>query len=254
MGDYQAKLAEGAVDKSAPPVRHQIPFDAILNNFSAEEEIQDFLSPATNVKGTASKTVRFKTFPDFLMVHLRRYVLSDNWVPKKLEAEIPLPEKLSLEALRGHGLLPNETELPEEPAGGSSNDQPQPDAAIMEQLAMMGFGSNACARACLGVHNSSAEAATNWLMEHMGDADINDPVSEIQESAQESQAATLPTGAGEYKLKAIISHIGSNLGSGHYVCHILKNGQWALFNDRKVCESQNPPLDMGYLYLYARSE
>merc|ERR1712130_556116 len=228
---------------------------------------------------------------------------SDNWVPKKLEAEIPLPERLSLEALRSHGLLPNETELPNEPQGSAANNQPQPDAAIMEQLAVMGFGTNACARACLGVNNSSAEAATNWLMEHMGDPDINDPLpsggnegaSEVNEeslamlismgidpsharnglketggdmeravdwcfshdpvdesnepAAQESHAPTLPTGAGEYKLKAIISHIGSNLGSGHYVCHILKNGKWALFNDRKVCESQNPPLDMGYLYL-----
>lgn len=56
----------------------------------------------------------------------------------------------------------------------------------------------------------------------------------------------------EYKLVAIISHMGSSSQVGHYVCHILKNDKWVIFNDSKVAISQNPPKDLGYLYLYQR--
>lgn len=40
----------------------------------------------------------------------------------------------------------------------------------------MGFSENGSKRAALAVGNASAEAATNWVMEHMGDADFNDPL------------------------------------------------------------------------------
>jgi len=42
--------------------------------------------------------------------------------------------------------------------------------------------------------------------------------------------------------------------SGHYVCHIKKDGNWVLFNDTKVAISQNPPKDMGYLYVFRRKD
>lgn len=51
---------------------------------------------------------------------------------------------------------------------------------------------------------------------------------------------------------AFISHMGSSSQVGHYVCHILKDGQWVIFNDNKVAISQNPPKELGYLYLYQR--
>lgn len=60
--------------------------------------------------------------------------------------------------------------------------------------------------------------------------------------------------AGKYSLLAIISHIGKNTDHGHYVCHIKKNGIWALFNDEKVAQSKVPPLEHGYMYLYARDD
>ncbi len=38
-----------------------------------------------------------------------------------------------------------------------------------------------------------------------------------------------------YDLFSIVSHLGPTATSGHYVCHILKDGAWTLFNDSKVC-------------------
>lgn len=38
----------------------------------------------------------------------------------------------------------------------------------------MGFSCNACRRACLATFNGGVEAASNWLMEHLDDANLND--------------------------------------------------------------------------------
>jgi len=302
VAEYEAKVADGSVDSSAPPVRLHIPFESLLENFLAPDVIDGFKSSATGKTGTATRTVRFKTFPNFLMVHLCRYILAENWTAKKLDADIPMPEKISLESLRGSGLQPGETELPN---SDEPSNEPVADEAIVSQLTVMGFSENACARAALAVQNSSADAAMNWLLEHSMDPDINDPLPSSKPSGdgevnQESlamllsmgldpshaakglretggdieravewcfsheqssdepmseanAAPELPSGPADYELCAIISHIGSNMSSGHYVCHIKKNGKWALFNDRKVCESTRPPFTMGYLYLYART-
>merc|ERR1719206_363378 len=68
-----------------------------------------------------------------------------------------------------------------------------------------------------------------------------------------SNSATAPTdGHGKYEMFAFVSHCGPSSMSGHYVCHIKKNGKWIIFNDEKVAESVEPPKDLGYLYFYKR--
>ena len=59
-------------------------------------------------------------------------------------------------------------------------------------------------------------------------------------------------GAGHYELAGFISHIGKSVTSGHYVCHLKKEGRWLVFNDEKVQECPDPPLECGYLYFYRR--
>ena len=46
--------------------------------------------------------------------------------------------------------------------------------------------------------------------------------------------------------------MGSSTMCGHYVCHILKEGKWVIFNDNKVALSESPPKELAYLYLYQR--
>lgn len=53
---------------------------------------------------------------------------------------------------------------------------PAVDETVVVQLMEMGFQRNACTRALVATGNSGAEMAMNWIMEHMGDADINDPI------------------------------------------------------------------------------
>ena len=69
-----------------------------------------------------------------------------------------------------------------------------------------------------------------------------------------SSKPQLEDGQGTYELVAFISHMGSNLGCGHYVCHLKREGRWVLFNDEKVALSAEPPRGLGYLYLFRRKD
>ncbi|KAF2355123.1 Peptidase C19 ubiquitin carboxyl-terminal hydrolase, partial [Trinorchestia longiramus] len=80
----------------------------------------------------------------------------------------------------------------------------------------------------------------------------------LQEERGADAPVTAPTqpnftdGSPKYELMAFISHMGTSIHVGHYVCHIKKDGQWTIFNDNKVSKSVDPPIDLGYLYLYKR--
>jgi ubiquitin carboxyl-terminal hydrolase 5/13 len=62
----------------------------------------------------------------------------------------------------------------------------------------------------------------------------------------------LEDGEGKYKLVGLVSHIGKNTGSGHYVAHLKKDDKWVIFNDEKVALSETPPTQHAYLYLFQR--
>ena len=116
-----------------------------------------------------------------------RYVLGEDWRPKKLDAMITLPETLDLESLRSKGHQPGEELLPED-ATSSAAAGPVPDEAIVRQLVDMGFGENGCKRAALATNNTSAEAAMEWVLQHMGDPDFNDPIAAPSAQAQSGAA------------------------------------------------------------------
>jgi uncharacterized UBP type Zn finger protein len=49
-------------------------------------------------------------------------------------------------------------------------------ADMLKEMEEMGFGSNRCTRALHFTQCASIEAAINWLMEHEGDADLDEPL------------------------------------------------------------------------------
>ena len=71
-------------------------------------------------------------------------------------------------------------------------------------------------------------------------------------NASNTTAVPLSDGSPKYKLVAFISHMGTSTMVGHYVCHILKEGRWVIYNDEKVAISEKTPRKLGYLYLYER--
>uniref|UniRef100_A0A6S9IZW9 Ubiquitinyl hydrolase 1 n=2 Tax=Heterosigma akashiwo TaxID=2829 RepID=A0A6S9IZW9_HETAK len=140
---------------------------------------------------------------------------------------------------------------------------------MVASLVAMGFSENGCRRACLATQNANVEVAMNWVLEHMGDPDFNDPPPPGFGAPPPAAAATAASssggnadaaspeedGVGTYTLHGFVSHVGRNTASGHYVCHLRSaDGSWAIFDDQKVAQSRAPPLRLGYLYFYRRDD
>lgn len=84
---------------------------------------------------------------------------------------------------------------------------------------------------------------------------VDEPESSNQSSAPaqpSKQSFEIDQKPAGYELTGIIVHLGSSTHSGHYVAYIKKNGQWVLYNDRKVTVSEKPPIGGCYLSIWTR--
>ncbi|UYV68713.1 USP5 [Cordylochernes scorpioides] len=307
-------LAKGIKeDPNAEVVRPLVPLEACLQLFANQEKVEDFYSTAIQGKTIAIKTSRMASFPDYLIIHLKKFTIGDDWVPSKLD----------LSWLRAKGMQQGEVQLPE-----MSNSPPalqvpefQFDEAMIAQLAEMGFGTEGCRRALYqttmqaGGSKPPFDVVMNWIIDHMYDPDFNMPfhlpkqqqgptettnfvpeeghletiqamgfnrdqalkalkatsnnleraldwifshANELDEE-MDTNSSTPPSsppvndGPASYKLVGFVSHMGPSSLSGHYVCHLLRDGHWVIYNDRKVALSEKPPQDLAYLYLYQRT-
>ncbi|XP_024356450.1 ubiquitin carboxyl-terminal hydrolase 14 [Physcomitrium patens] len=170
-------------------VRPRVPLSACLENFSAPEEVMDFYSSAINARTTAIKTTRLATFPDYLVLHMRKFVLAAGWVPKKLDVFIDVPDEIDISDMRSKGPQPDEQFLPETPDGIPEQVDSAADEAIVSQLADMGFPRIRCEKAAIQTLNSGLEEAMNWLLVHMDDPDIDDPITRVGNNETSSVTA-----------------------------------------------------------------
>lgn len=116
-------------------------------------------------------------------------------------------------------------------------------------------------RAALKETGGASDRAADWLFSHMDD--IDGAIAALNSNSTNTSKTTT-TGTkveledsdqGLYVLQGMVSHIGKNTGSGHYVAHLKdKDGRWVIFNDEKVALSSKPPLEHAYLYLYRRRD
>uniref|UniRef100_A0A8C0H4G0 Ubiquitin carboxyl-terminal hydrolase n=1 Tax=Chelonoidis abingdonii TaxID=106734 RepID=A0A8C0H4G0_CHEAB len=330
--EYEERKRQAEEEKQPLPelVRAKVPFSSCLEAYGAPEQVDDFWSTALQAKSVALKTTRFASFPDYLVIQIKKFTFGLDWVPKKLDVSIEMPEELDISALQGTGLQAGEEEMPDIAPPLVTPDEPKGtpmlDESVIIQLVEMGFPMDACRKAVYYTGNSGAEAAMNWIMSHMDDPDFANPLvlsgssgpgstiicpdppsedsvativsmgfsrdqamkalratsnsleravdwifshiddldaeaaMDISEgrSAAESISESVPVGPkvrdgpGKYQLFAFISHMGTSTMCGHYVCHIKKDGRWVIYNDQKVCASEKPPKDLGYIYFYQR--
>jgi len=303
---------------------------ACLDEWSAATTIDDYRWPhLQDSVGPATSRTSFATFPRYLLMHMQRYELGEDWQPRKIEVDVDVPEEISLQQYRGAGPQEGEALVPEEADGAAASAgapaAPAIDEGALSQLMDMGFHMNGCKRALLAVGGSNVEAAMNWVFEHNADADFNDPLPEggpsgsaaapsdadvdeavvtslvdnlgcftadqvrvavkhcggaadraadwlfshmadlngaiaalestsIASNSGPPSTTPLEDGDGKYNLIGLISHIGKNTGSGHYVAHLKKDGKWVIFNDEKVALSEHPPIRHAYMYLFQRSD
>lgn len=167
----------------------------------------------------------------------------------------PLPEPSSDAAASGGG------------TSARSDPSAVDEATVLSLVENLGCFTADQVRAALRETGGAADRAADWLFSHMDDLDSAIAAAEAARStggADSSSAAAggvaaasslpLEDGPGQYVLKCMISHIGKNTGSGHYVAHVKKDGQWVIFNDEKVALSSQPPFPHAYLYVFQRKD
>lgn len=76
------------------------------------------------------------SFPDYLVIQLKKFTLREDWVPIKLDVAVDMPDVLDLTPLRGVGPQPGEEPLPE--IVGSPPPAPVMDPGVLSQLQEMG--------------------------------------------------------------------------------------------------------------------
>ncbi|KAI9293374.1 ubiquitinyl hydrolase [Neoconidiobolus thromboides FSU 785] len=135
----------------------------------------------------------------------------------------------------------------------SNNSEFTPTMEQIMILASMGFPED---------HAISAIKATNGDMDRAVEWIFNHPIGSIIDDHQ-TQSQTTDNNNNQYnnghdnvnqsyKLKSFISHKGTSVHTGHYVAHINLNQEWTLFNDNKVANQPNPPMENAYVYLFQR--
>ncbi|KAL2483615.1 Ubiquitin carboxyl-terminal hydrolase 14 [Forsythia ovata] len=174
------KDAEGKELSADEIVRPRVPLKDCLDCFSAPEEVHDFYSTALDARTTAMKTAGLTSFPDYLVLHMRKFVMEEGWVPKKLDVYIDVPDTIDISNMRSKGLQPGEELLPE---GGDGGVKLVANEDIVTQLVSMGFNYLHCQKAAINTSNAGVEAAMNWLLSHMNDPDIDDPIPKEAKSA-----------------------------------------------------------------------
>eukprot|EP01113_Clastostelium_recurvatum_P024319 TRINITY_DN2903_c0_g1_i1.p1 TRINITY_DN2903_c0_g1~~TRINITY_DN2903_c0_g1_i1.p1 ORF type:complete len:823 (+),score=301.92 TRINITY_DN2903_c0_g1_i1:23-2470(+) len=171
-------LPAGQKVKEEEVVRAHVPLSACLDAFVEPEGVPGFISPVTNQPTVAVRTTKFATFPDVLVLHMKRFVVGENWAPKKLDVTVDVPDQLDLEAMRGKGQQPGENLLPED--AKVQEAEVVADEAIVSQLMEMGFPRIRCEKAAINTNNQNPDAAMTWLFSHMEDADIDEPIPKKQ--------------------------------------------------------------------------
>lgn len=173
----------------------KVPFAACMEAWAGEERIDDWRSPEDGTLSFAKTTQRFRVPPPVLMVEVQRNVVQPpDWVPKKLDVCVDMPDVIDLAPYisRG-GLQPGEVTMAENASLSvpSSKGAEEADPVLLEQLVSMGFAAGKCRKALLACHNRNLDSAMDWLVAHMDDGDEDESAAApAQQPATKKQATT----------------------------------------------------------------
>ena len=104
------------------------------------------------------------------------------------------------------------------------------------------------------------ERAMDWIFSHPDDDGEEDaPMEGANNVAEIEDAMYTNKNPGLYNLHGFITHLGSGVHAGHYVCHINKEEstenqekKWVYFNDAKVAITNDAPFGKGYMYFFKK--
>ncbi|GMF30653.1 unnamed protein product [Phytophthora fragariaefolia] len=225
-----------------------------------EEELPD-ISVAPSAARESSVTTASETADEVLVAQLVSMGFSENGCKRAAIATGNSNAEAAMEWIFSHMEDPD---FNDPPAPAGSAHKPENESVNMEHVSMlmaMGFA-EAHAKCALKQADKNPDRAAEWLFSHMDDLD--GAVAQCENEAAASAGVSGDSGLtskrldsdtiGDYSLVGFVSHVGKNTNSGHYVCHMKKEGRWIIFNDDKVAVSEEPPLGAGYLYLFRRTD
>jgi len=166
---------ENKVPEVSEIVLPKVPFSELLTTFIETQIVENFKNPLLDDQRVeAHKSASIKKFPKYLFVHIKRFTITDDWRPAKLEVAVDMPDLIDLSVIRALPKPDNEILMP---SGSSETAEPKFEFKdeFVNALMSMGFSQDACKRACFKTNNASLEAATNWLMENLDSPDLNSP-------------------------------------------------------------------------------
>ncbi|ETE63253.1 Ubiquitin carboxyl-terminal hydrolase 13 [Ophiophagus hannah] len=272
---YELKRREAETARRPPPemVRARIPFSACLQAFTEPENVEDFWSNVsidmpdlldiTHLRATGfqpgeeelpdiSPPVIIPDDPkDGMMNHFMEPPDFDESSVMQL-AEMGFPLEACRKAVYYTGNM-----------GGSGVPglDNQPPEEMVSIISSMGFQRNVALQA-LRATNNNLEHALDWIFSHPEPEEETEVASEVMNienhvnanilAESDPEGPRIKDGPGRYELFGFISHMGTSTMSGHYVCHLKKEGRWVIYNDHKVCASEQPPIELGYIYFYHR--
>lgn len=89
--------------------------------------------------------------PDYLLLHLKKFTLREDWTSMKLDVAVEIPDELDLSSLKGAGLQPNEELLPE--LTGKAPELPPYDQEVYSKLVSV-FASHLKFKMCANTNAS----------------------------------------------------------------------------------------------------
>jgi len=147
--------------------------DSLIQYLSAEEI--EWNTKGENTK--ISKNVFFKTFPKYLVTNIQRIQL-ENWVPIKTDVPLSIPESFDLKDFQSPEIIEDgeveKKDDDDDDEGAENKFTPNTDA--LNNLQQMGFPETRATKALFLTGNSDTETAMNWLIEHLEDPSIDDPI------------------------------------------------------------------------------
>lgn len=87
-------------DKTTGSENIKISLMDCLKNYIKKDNINDYYSEIENKKVHAQKDMKFKSFPPYLFIHLKRFYADENWCAKKINIPIEAHDKIDLEFMR----------------------------------------------------------------------------------------------------------------------------------------------------------
>ncbi|KAL4785838.1 hypothetical protein BJX76DRAFT_323308 [Aspergillus varians] len=147
-----------------------------LDAFTSDETV-DLRCTSCDSQEKFSKRSAFRTMPTELVINARRFELI-NWVPTKLHIPVDVKDgPIDLSRYLSAGPSEDEDILPDD---GTSDGGFEVNTDLLDQLLGMGFPKVRCEKALFSTGNSDPEAAMDWLLSHMEDPDIDEPINRKQ--------------------------------------------------------------------------